>query len=159
MAIYLIDRMGRRPLLLVGMSGIAISLLICSYGFSQATYQLDQKKITAFNLGKLYQLDGITYHSDVEFKQAVKNKIGTQAFAKNEGAILEAAIEINALLVLIGIIGFIDCFAFSLGQVMWVKLSELFPNRNLGLAIGVIGFVNSFSSWLIQQIFLGSFPI
>ena len=45
MAIYLIDRMGRRPLLLVGMSGIAISLLICSYGFSQATYQLDQRKL------------------------------------------------------------------------------------------------------------------
>lgn len=153
MAIYLIDRMGRRPLLLIGMSGIAISLLICSYGFSQATYQLDQKKITAINLGKLDQLDGITYHSDVEFKQAVKNKIGTQAFAKNEGAILEAAIEINALLVLIGIIGFIACFAFSLGPVMWVMLSELFPNRYRGLAIGVIGFVNSFSSWLIQQIF------
>ena len=36
---------------------------------------------------------------------------------------------------------------------MWVMLSELFPNRYRGLAIGVIGFVNSFSSWLIQQIF------
>ena len=135
------------------MSGIAISLLICSYGFSQATYQLDQKKITAINLGKLDQLDGITFYSDVTFKQAVKNNIGAQAYAKNEGAILEAAIKINALLVLVGIIGFIACFAFSLGPVMWVMLSELFPNRYRGLAIGVIGFVNSFSSWLIQQIF------
>ena len=40
--------------------GNSHSLLICSYGFSQATYQLDQKKITAMNLEKLDQLDGIT---------------------------------------------------------------------------------------------------
>ena len=36
---------------------------------------------------------------------------------------------------------------------MWVLLSEMYPNRYRGLAIGVIGFVNSFVSWLIQQIF------
>jgi MFS family permease len=36
---------------------------------------------------------------------------------------------------------------------MWVMLSELFPNRFRGLAIGVIGFVNSFTSWTIQQVF------
>ena len=29
LAIYFIDRMGRRPLLLVGMSGIAVSLFVC----------------------------------------------------------------------------------------------------------------------------------
>ena len=59
----------------------------------------------------------------------------------------------NPTLVLMGILGFIACFAFSLGPVMWVMLSELFPNLYRGLAIGVIGFVNSFVSWLIQQIF------
>jgi len=37
--------------------------------------------------------------------------------------------------------------------VMWVMLSEIFPNRYRGLAIGAIGFINSFSSWLIQQVF------
>ena len=36
---------------------------------------------------------------------------------------------------------------------MWVMLSELFPNRLRGLAIGAIAFVNSFVSWLIQFIF------
>ena len=36
---------------------------------------------------------------------------------------------------------------------MWVMLSELFPNIYRGLAIGVIGFVNSFVSWLVQQVF------
>jgi len=32
-------------------------------------------------------------------------------------------------------------------------LSELYPVKYRGLAIGVIGFVNSFVSWLVQQIF------
>jgi MFS family permease len=36
---------------------------------------------------------------------------------------------------------------------MWVMLSELFPSKYRGLAIGVIGFVNSFTSWTIQQVF------
>ena len=40
-AIYLIDRMGRRPLLLIGTAGIAFSLLLCSFGFDQATYNFE----------------------------------------------------------------------------------------------------------------------
>lgn len=156
LAIYLIDRMGRRPLLVYGMAGIAISLLLCAYGFGQATYKLDKEAISRFEWSEARQLDSLSdknFTSDVAFKKAVIAQIGTQSFLKNEGALLEAAIEINALLVLLGIVGFIACFAFSLGPVMWVMLSELFPNRYRGLAIGVIGFFNSFSSWLVQQIF------
>ena len=156
LAIYLIDRMGRRPLLLVGMSGIAISLLLCAYSFNQATYQLSATEINSLeniDTYKLAEFQDIIYDSDVAFKNDIKAAIGNQVYAFNEGAILEAAINMNATLVLIGILGFIACFAFSLGPVMWVMLSEIFPNRYRGLAIGVIGFINSFSSWLIQQIF------
>ena len=156
LAIYLIDRMGRRPLLLVGMSGIAVSLLLCAYSFSQATYELSATEINSFeNIDnyKLAKFQDINYDSDVTFKNDIKAAIGNQVYAINEGAILEAAIDMNSTLVLIGILGFIACFAFSLGPVMWVMLSEIFPNRYRGLAIGVIGFINSFSSWLVQQIF------
>ena len=48
---------------------------------------------------------------------------------------------------------FIACFAFSLGPVMWVLLSELYPIKYRGAAIGVIGFVNSFTSCIVQQVF------
>ena len=156
LAIYLIDRMGRRPLLLIGMSGISISLLLCAYSFNQASYELSAVEINSFENIEIYKLAEFqdkTYDSDVAFKNDIKVAIGNQAYAQNEGDILEAAIDMNATLVLIGILGFIACFAFSLGPVMWVMLSEIFPNRYRGLAIGVIGFINSFSSWLIQQIF------
>ena len=59
----------------------------------------------------------------------------------------------NADLVLYGILGFIACFAFSLGPVMWVLLSELYPLKIRGLAIGMIAFVNSLVSSVIQLIF------
>lgn len=155
-AIYLIDRMGRRPLLLIGTAGIAISLLVCAYGFNQATYQLTSEEIVlldGLDTSKLDPIANKVYNNDLDFKNEIKSALGNQVYAKNEGAILEAATNINATLVLIGILGFIACFAFSLGPVMWVLLSELYPIKYRGLAIGVIGFVNSFISWMVQQVF------
>lgn len=32
-AIFLIDKMGRRPLPIAGIRGIALSMLLCGYGF------------------------------------------------------------------------------------------------------------------------------
>ena len=155
-AIYLIDRMGRRPLLLIGTAGISLSLLLCSYGFNQATYQLKQANIDAFefiNSNDLSLLSDKVYDSDVEFKTELKKILGNQVYSKNDGEILESATNINATLILIGILGFIACFAFSLGPVMWVLLSELYPIKYRGLAIGVIAFINSLISSLVQLIF------
>ena len=155
-AMYLIDRMGRRPLLLIGIAGIAISLLLCAYSFNQATYRLDANDVASIEGLDASKLSGITgqlYTSDVAFKNVMKNALGNQAYKKQEGAIIEAAIDMNATLVLFGILGFIACFAFSLGPVMWVMLSEMYPTKYRGLAIGFIGFINSFSSWVVQQIF------
>lgn len=155
-AMYLIDRMGRRPLLLIGIAGVALSLLLCAYGFKQATYNLTTEEIAEFKFEGAEKLElyaNKVYNNDVDFKNDMKLALGNQVYSKNDGAILEAATSMNATLVLIGILGFIACFAFSLGPVMWVLLSELFPNMYRGLAIGVIGFVNSFVSWIVQLIF------
>ena len=155
-AIYLIDRMGRRPLLLIGTAGIAVSLLVCAYGFNEATYQLSKEEINQFEFSdaeKLLPFADKLYDNDVEFKNELKEVLGTKIYSKNDGAILEAATAINANLILIGILGFIACFAFSLGPVMWVLLSELYPIKYRGLAIGVIAFINSLISSLVQLVF------
>ena len=93
------------------------------------------------------------YENDIDFKNEIKAALGNKVYSKNDGAILEAATNINANLILIGILGFIACFAFSLGPVMWVLLSELYPIKYRGLAIGVIAFVNSLISSIVQLVF------
>ncbi len=156
LVMVLIDRMGRRPLLLIGIAGIALSMLVTSYGFNQATYQLTPEKIATLkdmDTAPLNELANVEFDNDVAFNAAVKSALGEQAFKQHRGAILQAGANINAYLILFGILGFVASFAFSLGPVMWVMLSELFPNRVRAIAIGFIGFVNSFTSWLIQQIF------
>ena len=45
--------------------------------------------------------------------------------------------------VTLGILALVACFAVSIGPLMWVLLSELFPLRVRGLAISVAGFINS----------------
>ena len=155
-AIYLIDRMGRRPLLLIGTAGVAISLLLCAYGFNNATYQLSENKINKLQFegsNKLNIIANKKFDNDIEFKYKVKSIVGNQAYSKNDGAILEAATKMNATIVLIGILGFIACFAFSLGPVMWVLLSELYPLKYRGLIIGIIAFMNSLISSFVQLIF------
>ena len=97
LAILSIDRLGRRPLLITGLAGIAACMLLISYGFASA--------------------------------------------------------EPNPTIILVGILGFVASFAFSLGPVMWVLFSELFPNRVRGLAISFVGLINSAVSFAVQLVF------
>lgn len=62
-------------------------------------------------------------------------------------------LEINATVILVGILGFVAGFAMSLGPVMWVLFSELFPNRVRGVAISFVGLINSAVSFLVQLVF------
>ena len=155
-AILTIDKIGRRPLLLVGVAGIAICMLLCGFGFQGATYHLTPEKIAALegvDMAKLSAVENKTFTSDVAFKNTMREVLGTETYSKQEGAILEAATNMNATIVLVGILGFIACFNFSLGPVMWVMLSEMYPNRIRGLAIGSIGLINSFTAWIVTQAF------
>jgi SP family arabinose:H+ symporter-like MFS transporter len=97
LAILSIDRLGRRPLLIAGLTGIAACMLLIAYGF--------------------------------------------------------ASEDTNPMIILGGILGFVASFAFSLGPVMWVLFSELFPNRVRALAISFVGLINSGVSFLVQLVF------
>ena len=59
----------------------------------------------------------------------------------------------NAVLILIGILGFVASFGISLGPVMWVLFSELFPNKIRGIAISFVGVINSAVSFSVQLVF------
>jgi sugar porter (SP) family MFS transporter len=152
-----IDRFGRRPLLLFGLGGVFISMLVTSYGFHQASYQLDTAALAS--LAKSIPVEALApladqvFTSDLAYKAAVAEAIGPALLSQHESALIQAAININARLVLFGILGFVASFAVSLGPVMWVLFSEIFPNRMRGTAISLVGFLNAGVSYVVQFIF------
>jgi MFS transporter, SP family, arabinose:H+ symporter len=98
-ALLLIDRVGRRPLLIFGTVGIAACLFLTAWGFQSS----------------------------------------------------DAGVE--SVWVLVGLLGFVASFALSLGPVMWVLFSEIFPNRVRAMAISCVGLVNSAVCFLAQLVF------
>jgi sugar porter (SP) family MFS transporter len=104
-AIWLIDRLGRKPLLSIGIAGMTVSLLTISWAFHAA------------------------------------NSLAGGSPAN------------HAQIVLIAITTFVASFAISLGPVMWVLLSEIFPNEERAAAISVVGFWNSMVSASVTLLF------
>ena len=156
-AMALIDRIGRKPLLLIGIAGVAVSMFLTAWGFNQATYSVTPEAITAMNNTeleeKLAPLVNSAYDNDLEFKNAMKETLGMSLYAANEGELIKQCVSMNPIIILIGILGFVASFAVSLGPVMWVLLSELFPNWVRGVAISFVGFVNSAVSFGVQLVF------
>lgn len=157
LAMALIDRLGRKPLLAFGVAGIGVFMLLLAYGFNSATYSLTQEKIdqlTDREVGiELSVLAGQSFANDVQYKQELRSLLGPERAKQHESELITAAISMNPSLILIGIIGFVACFAISLGPVMWVLFSELFPLKIRGIAISFVGFINSTVSAGVQFIF------
>ncbi|GGZ67929.1 sugar porter family MFS transporter [Algibacter mikhailovii] len=157
LAMLVIDKLGRKPLLIIGMAGIAICLFLLSYGFHDATYSLSKEAIVnlpkEINQEQIVQLQDKVFESDLEFKTALVSTLGEEMALTYESTLITASAKMNTLLILIGIIGFVGTFAMSIGPVMWVLFSELFPNRIRGLAISFVGLINLTVAFLVQLLF------
>ncbi len=156
-AMLTIDRFGRRPLMILGLAGVAISMCISAYGFHQARYELPAEVVSELgefiDSARLHEIVGVTYENDLEFKAAVRGVIGDSALKVHEAKLIQAAVQMNQRIVLIGILGFVASFAFSLGPVMWVLFSEIFPNAIRGVSMSIMGVINSGVSFGVQFIF------
>jgi len=96
-AIWMVDRLGRKPLMLIGSAGMGICL--AAMGFA-----------------------GYLQHT-------------------------------TGMWLLVFILGYIACFALSVGPVTWVILSEIFPTRIRGRAMGVATVFLWLSNYIVTQTF------
>ncbi len=156
-AIWLIDRLGRKPLLLIGTSSMAIALIMATLAFNNASYHFDTKAIEKVENSEiqaaLSQLNGSTYFSQKELFSKVEPLLTEAQFISFKQNEIKNFININAVLVLIAILLYVAAFAISLGPVMWTMLSEIFPGNVKGIAISIVGFFNSLVSYTVTQFF------
>ncbi|MEN8125995.1 MAG: sugar porter family MFS transporter [Bacteroidota bacterium] len=112
-AMFTIDKLGRKPLLIIGGFGMLIGFLMMGFTL---------------------------YFSD--YSQV--NSAGLPTISSAEGIIS-----------LIGVLIFIASFAMSMGPVVWVLLSEIFPNkiRSAAMSIAVA------AQWLANYFVSQTFPI
>jgi MFS family permease len=160
-AIRFVDRLGRKPLLIIGATGMAVSLLTCSWAFHASSYRLTEKSwamlqnshVPSDVIADLRNSAPGTFATEKQFLTALEDKLGQERLKPHRDALIAAGLNIRATLVLAAIIGFVASFAISLGPVMWVLLSEIFPNVYRGTAMSLTGFWNSAISASVTLIF------
>lgn len=156
-AIRLIDKLGRKPLLIIGTAAMTIALSMATLAFNNATYDISETTLSKIEnkemRAALLTLEGQSFNSQKEIFIAVSPLMNEEqlfSFKRNE---IKNFISINATLVLIAILLYVAAFAISLGPVMWTLLSEIFPGHIKGIAISVVGFFNSLVSYTVTQFF------
>lgn len=162
-AISFVEKLGRRFLTLAGLLLVVVAHGSTWYGFSKVTYvfseevlskiehQVDQQNI---DVSRLQPLVGKVYSTDVELKAEL-----TKIFSKKElplvsGIIINSSIQgINSLMVLFGIFAFLAAFNISIGPILWVIFSEIFPNKVRSVALPFAALVQTISSWSVSEFF------
>ncbi|MBD0777198.1 sugar porter family MFS transporter [Maribacter sp. ANRC-HE7] len=110
-AMFTVDKLGRKPLLIIGGFGMLIGFLLMGFTL---------------------------YFSDY----AGVNSAGLPTISTNEGIIS-----------LIGVLIFIGSFAMSMGPIVWVLLSEMFPNKIRSTAMAVAVAVQWLANYFVSQTF------
>ncbi|MBT8237091.1 MAG: sugar porter family MFS transporter [Croceitalea sp.] len=156
-AIWLIDRLGRKPLLLIGTSFMTLALILAAMAFNNATYDFEESTLDKISNDEtkevLADLEGESYKSQDELFTVVEEKLNPAQFMDFKRNQITNFININANMVLIAILMYVAAFAISLGPVMWTLISEVFPSKIKGIAISVVGFFNSLVSFSVTQLF------
>ncbi|MBT8310915.1 MAG: sugar porter family MFS transporter [Flavobacteriaceae bacterium] len=156
-AIWLIDRLGRKPLLLIGTSFMTIALLLATLAFNNASYDFNDTTLNTISnvevKSKLKEFNGQSFQGQSDLFAAVEGNLSEEEFINFKRNDITNLISINATLVLIAILLYVAAFAISLGPVMWTLISEIFPTKIKGIAISVVGFFNSLVSFSVTQVF------
>lgn len=162
-AIFFIEKLGRRILTVAGLILVVAAHGATYFGFSQATYVFDEQAMSAIEqqfekdqipMDKIQLLAGKTFESDVALKKALADTFTKKELPMVNGTVINATIQgVNATMVLFGIFGFLAAFNLSVGPIMWVIFSEVFPNSVRSVALPFAALVQTISSWSIQQFF------
>ena len=180
LGLWLIDRLGRRTLLFIGSFGYILSLGLCAFAFF---HWAPQFKVASMGSALVKMVDkvekadaGSRIKVEVDYAEAKAALVKAAAdprYTPGPVAIPDqaapAAVKILAndtmiqaskaagaggLMVMLCIFAFIGSHAVGQGAVIWVYISEIFPNRHRaeGQALG------SFTHWIFAALLTTFFP-
>ncbi|APG62040.1 MFS transporter [Sphingorhabdus lutea] len=157
-AISFVEKWGRRFLTIAGLSLICIAHLSTFYGFSNARYTINAETISEIaeqkvDTTKLQSLSGKQYDSDVELKKDLATIYTKEELPLATGPIINSSIDINPFFVLFGIFIFYAAFNISIGPIMWVIFSEIFPNSVRSVALPFVALVQTIAGFIISLFF------
>lgn len=133
-ALLVIDRIGRKPMLVIGSVGMAVTLGLAAY---------------AFSTGKLLSSGAI-----IEAGTTLANGTVYAERTVLTNGLLDLSPQMG-LLALIAANIYVMFFNFSWGPVMWVMLGEMFPNQIRGSGLAISGFFQ----WVANFAITMTFPI
>ncbi|MHB8898916.1 MAG: sugar porter family MFS transporter [Thermoguttaceae bacterium] len=138
-ALAVIDRIGRKKLMLIGSIGYILSLGVTAWAFYTYT---DEFKASAQAVGAVEKA-----------REAMADPAAIAALQAKAGLATEAASR-GGSIVLVSLLVFIASHAFGQGAVIWVFISEIFPNRvrARGQAFG------SCTHWVMAATITWTFP-
>lgn len=160
-AIFTVEKLGRRMLTLTGLFLVFVAHSSAWFGFSQASYVVDEVSMTKIeqqlekeqiDLTRMQSLAGKSFESDVELKKALAGIYTNKELPLVNGPVINATIQgVKPAFVLVGIFVFLAAFNLSIGPIMWVIFSEVFPNSVRSVALPVAALVQTISSFMITQ--------
>ena len=148
LALAIIDHFGRKNLMLVGSVGYILSLAAVAAAFYIYADEFAAAREAFENLDAVTEQVGDLQAADAAGWELIEQAQVTVGQAT-------AAASVGGTIVLIGLLVFIAAHAFGQGAVIWVFISEIFPNRvrARGQALG------SFTHWFMAAIISWTFPI
>lgn len=162
-AINFVEKLGRRILTLAGLFLVVVAHASTYFGFKQTSYHFSESALFQIeaqfvaddmDTSVLTKLAGKTFNNDVELKAELSSIFDKKSLPLVSGTIINATINgVNSSLVLFGIFTFLAAFNMSIGPIMWVIFSEVFPNSVRSVALPFAALVQTVSSWSIQQFF------
>ncbi len=152
-SIFLVDKLGRRKLMFIGVSGIIVMLGAQAYLFHkyeqfQATAALEARDITTTD--KAGQRPVLPNAGAVVTHEQTTD----QRDAANAGAALKPG-KPPAITywIFASILLYIICFAISAGPLCWLMISEIFPIRFRGIGMSVAVAANWLVDYFVSQLF------